>query len=229
MMKELFLTAFPDKPIRVLEVGVWYGLGSTDIWLSHCPPGSEVFLVDAWAPFSSAEDLQDPGWNYKQVDDLSTDAFLSAYLNTKRKADERRSDRVKVHLTRADASSFLPILAADTFDFIYLDGDHKYEKAKLDLQQAKRLIKKDFGIICGDDLEVLPTPELYTLSQQFPNRDFLREPHNFHPGVLASVYEEFKRVNMVNGFWWIFCIDSQFTTDAMKLRPRATLDVNPIP
>lgn len=232
IMKELFLTAFKDTPIRLLEVGVWYGLGSTDIWLSNCGAGSELFLVDAWAPFSSEDDLNDPGWDYKKVDDLSTDAFLSAYLNTKRLEDQRKDDNVKVHLTRGDASTFLPVLAADSFDFIYVDGDHKYTKAKMDLQQAKRLVKKDFGIICGDDLEFLPTPELYAFAQLYPNRDYIREPHNLHPGVLASVHEEFGSVNMVNGFWWVFCVNSEFTADAMKIEapaPRRTsLDVVPV-
>ena len=70
------------------------------------------------------------------------------------------------------------------------------------MKEAKRLINKDFGLICGDDLEKLPTDELYQLALENLNRDCLRDP-KFHPGVLAAIKEEFETVHMVNGFWWI--------------------------
>lgn len=60
------------------------------------------------------------------------------------------------------------------FDFIYIDGDHKYENVKSDILHAKRLINKKFGVICGDDLDKVPTEELTELSKDFKNRDFLR-------------------------------------------------------
>lgn len=222
-MKELFSRAFARRRIRILEIGVWYGVGSTDIWLSNCQAGSEIYLADSWAPYASEGDLNDHEWNWKKVDDLSTDAFLSAYLNTKRLQEERQADNIKIHLTRGNASTFLPVLGSDLFDFIYIDGDHKYENIKLDIREAKRLVKKDFGIICGDDLEVMPTPELYELAKQHPKLDYLRDPHNFHPGVLAAIHEEFETVNMVNGFWWTFCVDGDFTIGAItpdRLQPK---------
>lgn len=86
-----------------------------------------------------------------------------------------------------------------------------------DIKQAKRLIKKDFGLICGDDLDCHPTPDRYELAKRHPTRDFMREGREqFHPGVLAAIYEEFRSVNMVNAFWWIACQQSSFTTEILK-------------
>lgn len=215
IMEKVFTSAFAGRPIRILEIGVWFGVGSTKIWTTHCAPGSEVFLVDSWTPYSSSADLEDEGWDYGKVDDLSTDAFLSAFLSVKKIQAARKAEGVKVNMIRGDSASLLPTLADGIFDFIYIDGDHKYDRAKIDMQQAKRLIRKDFGVICGDDLEVHPTPELYEVAKQYPTRDFLRAPHNFHPGVVAAVHEEFGQVNLVNGFWWTCCINSNFTTEAL--------------
>ena len=219
IMEQLIKVGIGQRPVRLLEIGVWYGLGSTDIWLTHCAPGSEIFLVDPWRPYASQEDLRYTGWDWKGVDDQSTDAFLSAFLATKRHQARRGGD-VKIHLTRGDSASFLPALASDSFDFIYIDGDHKYANAKSDIAQAKRLVKKDYGIICGDDLDREPTPELYEIARRHPDQDVHEDP-SFHPGVLAAVVEEFPKVNMINGVWWICCVNGQFTVDTLRAVPQA--------
>jgi len=214
VMDALIKAAF-TSPISALEIGVWFGVGSTNIWLTNLKPGSSILLLDSWKPYSSQEDLQDDGWNYKQMDDLSTDAFLSAFLNIKRFENENADKKIRIQLTRGDSSSFLPLLQANAFDFIYIDGDHKYEKVKADIQQAKRLVRKNFGVICGDDLDKLPTPDLIEVSRKHTNRDALRE-EGFHPGVLLAVAEEFESVNMRNSFWWTVCKDGAFTTEILK-------------
>jgi hypothetical protein len=211
-MKTLIQDAF-SGPISALEIGVWYGIGSTNIWLDNLRPGSSLFLVDAWKPYSSAQDLADKEYSYKKMDDLSTDAYLSAFLNIKR-FESQDSKNISVHMTRGDSSKYLPTLKDESFDFIYIDGDHKYEKVKIDIQQAKRLVNKKYGIICGDDLEKLPTPELVKISQGHKDRDYLRGGHEFHPGVLLAVAEELPVVNMINGFWWILCVNGEFVSDA---------------
>jgi len=204
--------------VRGMEIGVWYGKGSTQIWLNLAPRDSEFMLIDSWKPYASNRDLIDdtPG-NWKEINNLSTDAFMSAFLETKKIEMERSRDNLAVTLLRGDSARFLRYLQEGTFDFIYIDGDHKYEKVKSDIKEAKRLISKEFGLICGDDLEKLPSKELYELAKQHPERDYLRAPHEFHPGVLAAVYEEFDGVNMFNGFWWIVMAGGKFKPDLFKL------------
>jgi hypothetical protein len=214
IMKTLIQEAFTG-PVSALEIGVWYGIGSTNIWLENLKPGSTLCLVDAWKPYSSVQDLADKEYNYKKMDDLSTDAYLSAFLNVK-KFESENDKNINIQLTRGDSAKYLPMLRDGVFDFIYIDGDHKYDKVKSDIQQAKRLVNKRYGIICGDDLEKLPTPELVELSRVNKGRDYLRGGHEFHPGVLLAVAEEFTAVNMINGFWWVVCVNAEFDTEVRK-------------
>lgn len=210
VMEKFFKKFFLEKTVNAIEIGVWYAMGSTNIWLENLAPGSQISLIDSWVPYASTDDLDDSGWDYRSMDELSTDAFLSAYLKVKRFETLKNKKDLSVNLIRAKSNVILKSFASDHFDFIYIDGDHKYSAVKNDILHAKRLIKKDFGIICGDDLEFFPTEELYTLSQKYTDRDYLRDSYNFHPGVLMAVYEEFPTVGMINGFWWVACINGEF-------------------
>lgn len=211
-MEKLIRQAF-DYPISALEIGTWYGVGSTQIWLDNLKNGSTLMLLDVWKPYSSEVDLQDQEWDYRAMDNLSTDAFLSTFLNIRRFEGEKDRPNIGIQMVRADSELFLPLLADKSFDFIYIDGDHKYEKVKRDIQHAKRLIKSGYGVICGDDLERLPTQALIELAQNFKNQDYVRGQHHFHPGVLLAVAEEFGKVNMANGFWWVICKNGNFIAD----------------
>lgn len=208
VMKALFETVFQKRAIRGLEVGVWYGLGSTQIWLDNCAPGSEFWLVDSWKPYASKEDQADSLiYDYQQMDSLCDEAFASA-LNVVREFENKKNDTIRVNILRGDSGSCLNFFKDGMFDFIYIDGDHKYSNVKSDIQQAKRLVNRNFGVICGDDLEVMPDNNLCEISKKYLMRDFLFDPQfNFHPGVLAAIYEEFEKVNMKNGFWWVTYIN----------------------
>jgi len=153
--------------------------------------------------------MRDSGFNYAKLDALTDEAFMSAYSEVRQfETDPSNRDR-RVHLIRGDSASFMATLADDSFDFIYIDGDHKYEKVLCDLRQARRLVRKSgISVICGDDLDRMPTPALYSLARQHPDQDFLRE-EDFHPGVLAAMFEEFPEVQMCNGFWWVCFVDGR--------------------
>jgi len=204
--------------IRGMEIGVWYGKGSTKIWLDAAPRNSEFMLIDSWKPYASERDLNDDkAYDYKEMDNLSTDAFMSAFLEIKKIEMERSGEGLAITLLRGDSGRCLKHLKDGTFDFIYIDGDHKYEKVKSDIQEAKRLISKEIGLICGDDLEKFPSNELYMIATKYPDRDYLRGPQcDFHPGVLAAIYEEFDEVNMSNGFWWIMIVGGECQPSLLK-------------
>lgn len=216
-MAALAKAAFPDKA-RVMEIGVWYGSGSTNIWLDTFADGSELVLIDAWRPYASeadvsGKDFRPTYWDYAKMDGLSTEAFLSAFLNVRRFENENGGKEVS--LIRAKASNLLRYFQEDTFDFIYIDADHKYDSVKSDIQNAKRLINKSYGIICGDDLEKCPTPELIDVARQYKDRDYIKGSYGFHPGVCLAVAEEFETVNMVDGFWWVVSDNGSFRTDRL--------------
>ncbi|MEM5471646.1 class I SAM-dependent methyltransferase [Hoeflea sp. AS60] len=214
IMAALSRKAFATS-IKALEIGVWYGTGSTNIWLDNFMPGSDVVLVDAWRPYASSADVLidefgAANWDYAKMDSLSSEAFLSAFLNV-RKFENEQDDK-NVSLIRGKSSSILPLLKDDSFDFIYIDADHKYESVKSDIVNAKRLISKKYGIICGDDLEKQPTHELVELAKKYKERDYIKGEYGFHPGVCLAIFEEFEAVNMVDGFWWVVCRNDEFST-----------------
>ena len=106
-----------------MEIGVWYGKGSTQIWLTLAPRDSEFILIDSWKPYASNRDLiDDTSFDYKVMDNLSTDAFLSAFLETKKIEMERSRDGLGVTLLRGDSARFLRYLQEGTLDFIYIVG-----------------------------------------------------------------------------------------------------------
>lgn len=75
-MREALNNTFGAKRVKGLKVGVWYGLGSIQVWLGQCGPRSEFFLVVSWRSYFSADDLaNDPDGTYTALDDHSTDAF----------------------------------------------------------------------------------------------------------------------------------------------------------
>jgi len=193
------ISAFPH-PIAALEIGSWFGEGSTAIWIEHLKPGSSLTLLDAWRPYASSEDMQaDPG-TWAGMATAATDAFLSTYLACRRHELRAAHRQVSVNLVRALSTEFLPLFADGSFDFIYVDGDHKYVNVRNDLAHAKRLVKKSgAAIICGDDLEIVPSPDSISLAQKYLDRDYV---DGFHPGVLLAVAEAFGSVAMDNGFWW---------------------------
>jgi hypothetical protein len=201
------IQSFPG-PIKALEIGTWFAEGSTALWLEHLKPGSSLTLVDAWRPYASPSDVQASDGYWNAMDGATTDAFLSAYLTCRRHEISAVDRQIDIHLVRAPSSQFLPMLADETFDFIYIDGDHKYPSATADMAQAKRLIRKTgYGMICGDDLEMIPTPELIALARRHLDRDYVE---GFHPGVLLAVVEHFHTISMHNGFWFTLVRDGVF-------------------
>ncbi len=98
----------------------------------------------------------------------------------------------------------LPILKDETFDLIYVDGDHSYEAVLQDLDQAGRLVKSG-GIICGDDLELQRDVVDRNTVEAKRNSDFEADQKTgvyFHPGVTLAVWQFFGgKVSCWEGFW----------------------------
>lgn len=100
---------------------------------------------------------------------------------------------------RGSSTVILPTMLAQSYDLIYLDGDHRYPVVEQDCRQARRLITSG-GVICGDDLErVLTTPALVEDAEAHCHEDCI---DGYHPGVSLAVHRVFGTVGMQDGFWW---------------------------
>jgi predicted O-methyltransferase YrrM len=207
---------FFKGPINALEIGTWFGTGSTQLWLDHLHEGSTLTLVDMWGAKQSvgSRNLQ----MRDHPDSIIDDAFQSTY--NKIKEFESKDKDIRINMIRAQSKPFLSELRSNHYDFVYVDGGHRYDEAQYDIQEGKRILKTDGGIICGDDYELFPSEG--KLSDMIANKNVDTAPH--HPGVSMAIYDEFAaRVNVVNGFWWVFTHQGQFT------RSFGAVDDNPLP
>jgi spermidine synthase len=66
---------------------------------------------------------------------------------------EKYKNNPAVRLYKSDSSTFLASVADNTYDIIYIDGDHSYEGSKKDLKQSYKKIKNG-GYIMGHDYEM---------------------------------------------------------------------------
>jgi hypothetical protein len=197
------LQEYFNGPTSLLEIGTWFGEGSTPIWLETLAPGSKLVLLDAWRPYLSKEDHDQGLPHYRAMDLLP----FAAWHNVARRTFSYQESGGKINITtiRGDSAWCLPLLAPQSFDIVFVDGSHYYGDIRLDLVQALRLAKSDFSLICGDDLELTPTEELVALCRGKLAHDTIDTPHGpVHPGVLVAVDEVLGEVNQEDGFWWTF-------------------------
>lgn len=52
---ELLIRSFSTN-VRCLEIGTWFGQGSTQIFLKNLGSADSIFLIDAWQPYVSYKD-----------------------------------------------------------------------------------------------------------------------------------------------------------------------------
>ena len=167
-----------------LEVGSWAGHSSVILGAVAKEAGGRLVCVDWWrgagegdrnAIVSSQRDVYRVFWQ--------------------RVTDHGLADTVVPMRGRSDA--VMPFLAGQRFDFIFIDGDHRYEGVKHDIAQAKRLIKPG-GTICGHDCEIKPTPDQIPFMRANKDVDAVDK---VHCGTVLAVWEAFTDYEIDNGIW----------------------------
>ncbi len=165
------------KPTSVLEIGSYQGASA----LTWREAGCDITCVDLWEEY-------DTGPNGIRF------AYAEFLQNTK--------ERGIKHIKGKSEKVLIGFHKKETFDIIYIDGDHRYAGCKADILNSMPLIK-DEGIICGDDLNAqypdICRAEARTLSEE----DFIRDADGikYHPGVTCAVWDVFGEVSMWGGFW----------------------------
>jgi len=193
-----------SNPISCLEIGVWFGKGSTSNLLKVLPSGSTLISVDKWEPYASELDKKTSEMDYLST--LAAHSALNVFSTPNRSSGNRNIEKV---LVKADSVTLMKKLSEESFNLVYIDGSHYYPKVSQEIEHTKRIVKRNFAIISGDDLEVLPNEVNLLEAAEHLDQDFY---NGYHPGVLLAVGEAFVEVNMVNGFWWVYCKNGKFTT-----------------
>lgn len=123
-----------NKPIRFLEIGVYEGRNACwllDVILTN--DGSRYVGIDNWthvAPHRAKID---------QPVDIERRAF-----------DNLRSFGQKVCLIKGHSAQVLQMLRPDSFDFIYIDGNHWPGPVQCDADRSWPLLKRG-GVMVFDD------------------------------------------------------------------------------
>ena len=186
----------PDA--RVLEIGTYFGEGSTKVFIDGLSNEASFFVMDKWSEYISTTDKAKAQF-YRIMDGMS----YFAATNTLRviKEAERREDSPSITMIRRTSNDLF--LADNFFDLVFIDGSHYYQDVRRDIELALRILKPG-GIICGDDLEILPSANLAAVAKQYLDHDFVpgKDSLGFHPGVALAVYELFGTVEMKAGTWW---------------------------
>jgi hypothetical protein len=211
VMRRIATGSFKNK-INMLEVGTWFGTGSTKVWLENIPPGSSVTLLDSWKSYVTKSDSSLGRRGYAAMDLVHHAAIVSSLKNVYRaEADPARD--LQVTVIRGKSGNVLAQLRPGSFDLIYIDGSHYYGDVKRDISLAKDLLTPGYSILCGDDFECFPTPELLAHARENVHSDYILSPAGpgYHPGVLLAISEELSAVNMENGFWWVYFRNGKFS------------------
>jgi len=121
------------RPVDVLEVGSWEGR-STLFLLGYLPEG-RLTAVDTWEGGAEHQSLADLHALERRFDH-NVSAFRSRLV--------KRKGRSSIVLAELASN------AAESFDFIFIDGSHFADDVMLDAVLAWQLLRKD-GVLVFDD------------------------------------------------------------------------------
>lgn len=197
-----YLTKSKKQPaMQILEVGSWVGASALS-WAQglklHNNAQGTITCVDAWQPFFNRDTHKEDVY-VKMENALSTE---TAYQLFNHNISTIPTTITCQHL-RGQSDNILPLLKQNSFDVIFIDGDHAYTPVLKDIKNSLALVK-DGGIICGDDLNLQLHQVDAAITQQRAEDDFINDPktkRNYHPGVTLAVAEIFGEVSSWGGFW----------------------------
>lgn len=140
LSKSFILEYFPPSS-RGVEIGVWKGEFSKDIFNTTAP--EVLYLCDPWIFTPQHPDRWYGGTQAKSQDDMDV-----IYNNVVDMFKEHKN----VKLIRDSSSNLLNYIERNSLDWTYIDGDHSYESVLEDLIMSYQLVKAG-GYITGDDFD----------------------------------------------------------------------------
>ena len=138
--KRNFIFKLLKKNSLCCEVGVWKGDFTQKIVNKINP--KKIYLIDPWKDFGSNY-FEKISQKYNQDNQNIRYEFV-------KKRFKKYIDQKKVLILRKTSSEALDDIKEIKFDFIYLDGNHKYEFIKFDLENYYELLS-NHGYMIGDD------------------------------------------------------------------------------
>jgi predicted O-methyltransferase YrrM len=187
-----------SNSLTVLEVGSWAG-ASLHTWDQAAYSGANFIAIDQWAPYfnnnvSETHRIMDEAARSGQIEQLF-------WHNMKVLGIDKRLKVIK----EASATALIKLdLTYESFDIVFIDGDHRYQTAKFDIVGAAHLVR-DGGVLCGDDLQL----QYHELQDHAHHQQMISEGQSdahdagrsYHPGVTQAIVEVFGQVSTADRLW----------------------------
>ena len=177
------------KPKNFLEIGVFHGVTSRNVCeLLYSFHGNdfkftgidlfvndETLLKDEYIPkIKFSNPLKTIYYKYIiRLDPYSVDSILRLLKKFQK----------NVNIIKGNSNKVLKEINVDKFDYVFLDGGHKYETVKKDLENLTQIVNNDGTILC-DDYDLSYAPGVKKAIE-----DFVSEK-NFNLKILNSRFAE---------------------------------------
>ena len=177
------------KPKNFLEIGVFHGVTSRNVCeLLYSFHGNdfkftgidlfvndETLLKDEYIPkIKFSNPLKTIYYKYIiRLDPYSVDSILRLL----------KKFRKNVNIIKGNSNKVLKEINVDKFDYVFLDGGHKYETVKKDLENLTQIVNNNGTILC-DDYDLSYAPGVKKAIE-----DFVSEK-NFNLKILNSRFAE---------------------------------------
>lgn len=133
---EMLSKLIPENGIMV-EVGPWLGR-STYAWSKSTKPGVKVHVIDGWKWMPDYPETSPGGPLSSDNDPLE---LFKKYTSS--------CDNIITHQGNSPVTH--PPIPEHGFDLVFVDGDHESPGIDNDFDFWGNHLKKETGIICGDD------------------------------------------------------------------------------
>jgi predicted O-methyltransferase YrrM len=181
---EFLFNKIKRRGVQVAEVGSWTGGSSVILGTLAKSQKGQLYCVD-W--FSGSPDSNLGIAEYVNIEKIWNAHMLHHELGE------------VTHLSTLDSKVPVGPHFRNKFDLIFIDGDHRYENVKADIDAWLPAVRKG-GILCGHDCEYL-IQGYDDLFKQTEKVDYTQ----CHTGVIRAVYEKFgNKAKLAPGYiWWI--------------------------
>ena len=161
---------YDREDLVIAEIGVMKGDHARYLYRVMIP--KKMYLIDCWEPI----DRREKGEDYRDCD-----AYYKCTV-------ERFGDKSNVEIIKGRSWEVMPTFEENSFDFIYIDGDHYSEACSKDILNGLRLVKLG-GILAGHD---------------YGSKSGLPVDNGFIgvAGALFAVFEGMS-INGETGDWWV--------------------------
>jgi len=209
-----------NKNITIMEIGTWFGASALS-WAQGLEEYSEskgfLTCVDAWKPFFDLDEHKDNDYVLEMEELLESDFAYNIFLHN---ISTLPKSIIAQHL-RGQSENILKIIKDSSQSVVFIDADHTYNFVKKDILDSLRIVE-NYGIICGDDLNM----QMMDIDKKFAienkNKDFIEDPktkRNYHPGVTIAIEEIFGEVSTWGGFWAMQKINNEWKKISLKGMP----------